>query len=206
MKKILVLFSIALVLITGCSTNMNTPTAKDEEFLSKYQTMDNEVLEQLKTVIKSDKTMSEEQKLEYRGLMEKQYQNLSYKIKNEKIDGDTAVVDVEIEVYDYATSIKKSQDYYMEHEDEFLDDENKNNDSDSGEIIGGAVEDASEAIEDMFTETSKFIDYKIKQLKDVTDKAKYDITFHLNKNEENEWVLEDISDADRQKLHGLYEG
>ncbi len=206
MKKILVLFSIALVLITGCSTNMNTPTAKVEEFLSKYQTMDNEVLEQLKTVIKSDKTMSEEQKLEYRGLMEKQYQNLSYKIKNEKIDGDTAVVDVEIEVYDYATSIKKSQDYYMEHEDEFLDDENKNNDSDSGEIIGGAVEDASEAIEDMFTETSKFIDYKIKQLKDVTDKAKYDITFHLNKNEENEWVLEDISDADRQKLHGLYEG
>ena len=168
--------------------------------------MDNEVLEQLKTVIKSDKTMSEEQKLEYRGLMEKQYQNLSYKIKNEKIDGDTAVVDVEIEVYDYATSIKKSQDYYMEHEDEFLDDKNKNNDSDSGEIIGGAVEDASEAIEDMFTETSKFIDYKIKQLKDVTDKAKYDITFHLNKNEENEWVLEDISDADRQKLHGLYEG
>ena len=206
MKKILVLFSIALVLITGCSTNMNTPTAKVEEFLSKYQTMDNEVLEQLKTVIKSDKTMSEEQKLEYRGLMEKQYQNLSYKIKNEKIDGDTAVVDVEIEVYDYATSIKKSQDYYMEHKDEFLDDENKNNDSDSGEIIGGAVEDASEAIEDMFTETSKFIDYKIKQLKDVTDKAKYDITFHLNKNEENEWVLEDISDADRQKLHGLYEG
>ncbi len=206
MKKILVLFSIALVLITGCSTNMNTPTAKVEEFLSKYQTMDSEVLEQLKTVIKSDKTMSEEQKLEYRGLMEKQYQNLSYKIKNEKIDGDTAVVDVEIEVYDYATSIKKSQDYYMEHEDEFLDDENKNNDSDSGEIIGGAVEDASEAIEDMFTETSKFIDYKIKQLKDVTDKAKYDITFHLNKNEENEWVLEDISDADRQKLHGLYEG
>ena len=206
MKKILVLFSIALVLITGCSTNMNTPTAKVEEFLSKYQTMDNEVLEQLKTVIKSDKTMSEEQKLEYRGLMEKQYQNLSYKIKNEKIDGDTAVVDVEIEVYDYATSIKKSQDYYMEHEDEFLDDKNKNNDSDSGEIIGGAVEDASEAIEDMFTETSKFIDYKIKQLKDVTDKAKYDITFHLNKNEENEWVLEDISDADRQKLHGLYEG
>lgn len=206
MKKILVLFSIALVLITGCSTNMNTPTAKVEEFLSKYQTMDNEVLEQLKTVIKSDKTMSEEQKLEYRGLMEKQYQNLSYKIKNEKIDGDTAVVDVEIEVYDYATSIKKSQDYYMEHEDEFLADENKNNDSDSGEFIGGAVEDASEAIEDMFTETSKFIDYKIKQLKDVTDKAKYDITFHLNKNEENEWVLEDISDADRQKLHGLYEG
>ena len=36
MKKILVFFSIALELITGCSTNMNTPTAKVEEFLSKY--------------------------------------------------------------------------------------------------------------------------------------------------------------------------
>ena len=39
---------------------------------------------------------------------------------------------------------------------------------------------------------------------DVTDKAKYEITFHLNK-EDGEWVMEDITDVDRQKIHGLFE-
>lgn len=229
MKKILILFSLILLFITGCGTKMGTPTAKVEEFLGKYQSMDTAVLAQLDSVISTDEVMSEDQKKEYRGLMEKQYQNLSYKIKSEEIDGNDATVDVEIEVYDYATSITESRKYYSEHRDEFLDEEtdNSNNNSkeiesyndsvENNEIIGGAVEEAGDAIgdaisdvgdaiEDMFDETSKFIDYKIKQLKDVTNKTKYDITFYLSKDENDEWVLEDISDIDREKLHGLYEG
>ena len=115
----------------------------------------------------------------------KQYQNLSYKIKSEEIDGNNATVDVEIEVYDYATSITESRKYYSEHRDEFLDDDNTNNTKDieayndsveNNDIVGGAVEEAGDAIgdaisgvgdaiEDMFDETSKFIDYKIKQMK-----------------------------------------
>ena len=39
---------------------------------------------------------------------------------------------------------------------------------------------------------------------DVTDKAKYEITFHLTK-EDGEWVIEDLTDVDRQKIHGLFE-
>ncbi len=214
MKKLLIVLSLILVLMTGCGTNMGTPTAKVEEFLGKYQSMDSAVLAQLDSVISTDEKMSDEQKKEYRSLMEKQYQNLSYKIKSEEINGDNATVDVEVEVYDYATSITKSKNYYSEHRDEFLDDDDDNDNTketdESGEVIGGAVEDAGDAIgdavEDMFDETTKFIDYKIKQLKDVTDKAKYDITFYLTKDENGEWVLEDISDIDRQKIHGLYEG
>jgi hypothetical protein len=197
---------------------MGTPTAKVEEFLGKYQKMDSEVLTQLDSVISTDEKMSDSQKDEYRGLMERQYQNLSYKIKNEEIDGDKATVDVEIEVYDYATSITKSKKYYNDHRDEFMDDTDndtdKNNSSeevDEGdEVIGGVAEDAADAIgdavEDMLDETKKFVDYKLTQLKDVTDKAKYDITFYLSKDEDGEWELENISDVDRQKLHGLYEG
>ena len=49
--------------------------------------------------------MNEEEKKEYKMLLEKQYQNLSYKIKNEEIVGNNATVEVEIEVLDYATSI-----------------------------------------------------------------------------------------------------
>ena len=222
MKKLLITFSLILILVTGCGTKMGTPTAKVEEFLGKYQSMDSEVLTQLDSVIATDSAMSDNQKKEYKSLMEKQYQNLSYKIKSEEIDGDNASVDVEIEVYDYATSITKSKNYYNEHRDEFIEndtdnsqsnEESKENDKEtdeSGEIIGGVVEDAADsigdAVEDMLEKSEKFIDYKIKQLKDVTDKAKYDITFYLSKDENDEWVLDDISDSDRQKLHGLYEG
>ena len=222
MKKLLITFSLILILVTGCGTKMGTPTAKVEEFLGKYQSMDSEVLTQLDSVIATDSAMSDNQKKEYKSLMEKQYQNLSYKIKSEEIDGDNASVDVEIEVYDYATSITKSKNYYNEHRDEFMEndtdnsqsnEETKENDKEtdeSGEIIGGVVEDAADsigdAVEDMLEKSEKFIDYKVKQLKDVTDKAKYDITFYLSKDENDEWILDDISDIDRQKLHGLYEG
>ena len=226
MKKILILFSLILLFITGCGTKMGTPTAKVEEFLGKYQSMDTAVLAQLDSVIATDSGMSDDQKKEYRGLMEKQYQNLSYKIKSEEIDGNNATVDVEIEVYDYATSITESRKYYSEHRDEFLDDDNTNNTKDieayndsveKNDIVGGAVEEAGDAIgdaisgvgdaiEEVFDETSKFIDYKIKQMKDVTNKTKYDITFYLTKDNNDEWILEDISDVDREKLHGLYEG
>ena len=36
-------------------------------------------------------------------------------------------------------------------------------------------------------------------------KTKYEIKFYLTKDKNNEWVLDDITDIDRQKLHGLYE-
>ena len=51
--------------------------------------------------------MSKEEKEEYKVLLEKQYQNLSYKIKNEEIIKNKAIVDTEIEVLDYYTTIEK---------------------------------------------------------------------------------------------------
>lgn len=199
-KKIIVFLSLLVMFMTGCGNNM-TPTAKVEEFLGRYQSMDSSVLTQLDNVISNDTTMNDTQKKDYKTLMEKQYQNLSYKIKDEEIDGDKAEVLVEIEVYDYANSIVESREYYTEHRDEFDDEEIGNDGADTdndgmdeeGEVVGGAVDSIS-----------SFITYKIKQLMDVTDKAKYEITFHLNK-EDGEWVIEDLTDVDRQKIHGLFE-
>ena len=200
-KKIIVFLSLLVMLSTGCGNNMNTPTGKVEEFLGKYQSMDSSVLTQLDKVISDDTTMDDTQKKDYKTLMEKQYQNMSYKIKSEEIDGDEAEVLVEIEVYDYANSIKESRKYYTEHRDEFDDKEIGNDGADTdndgkdeeGEVVGGAVDTIS-----------SFITYKIKQLMDVTDKANYEITFHLSK-EDGEWEVEDITDVDRQKIHGLFE-
>lgn len=177
MKKKLFLF-FCLFLLVGCQQMMNTPTKQVEEFLSKYQTMDKKVMAQLDEVIDSAGTMTKEQKEKYRDLMKKQYKNLSYKIKDDTEDGDEATVEVEIEVYDYATAIKNAESYLLTHKEEFLTDTNDVDDT-------------------------KFMDYKLKQIDDSKDKIKYTIHFVLEK-KDKEWKLEDITDIDRQKLHGLY--
>jgi len=47
------------------------------------------------------------------------------------------------------------------------------------------------------------MDYKLEQMDKVKDKIKYTLHFVLEK-KDKEWKLEDITDIDRQKLHGLY--
>lgn len=229
MKKLIVVLSLSLLIMTGCGTTMNTPTDSVEEFLGRYQKLDKDVLNQLDDVFESKDNMSDEQKKDYRSLMEKQYQNMSYKIKNEEISGDSAVVDVEIEVYDYATTISKAKDYYNEHKEEFTTKETINTGDDregmngtNEEIkekvddatdtvkdgvgaVGDKIEDGVENIKENILETKAFIDYKIKELKGVTDTIKYDITFNLTK-VDGRWEVDDISDIDREKIHGLYEG
>ena len=179
MKKILVCLSLFLLLAVGCTNTMNTPTKKVEELLGKYQKMDSTVLAQLDSVISEDVNMSDEQKKEYRSLMEKQYQNLSYKIKDETIDGDKATVEAEIEVYDYKTSMDTSDRYLSEHNDEFLK-------------------------EDKTVDNDKFMTYKLEALDKVKDKVTYTINFSLTKDKDGKWKLDEISDTDRLKLHGLY--
>jgi len=198
--KVVLGFGFLLLFLAGCGNMANTPTQKVEEFLGKYQTMDEDVITQLKQVLSDDKTMNDEQKDKYRALMEKQYQNLSYKIENEDIDGDKATVDVEVEVLDYATTINKSKKYYEEHKDE-IEKENQEDKKDNDNVI----EDAADDLETAVKESSAYINYKLKELESVSDTTTYTITFYLNK-ENGDWKLQDISDSDRQKLHGLYEG
>lgn len=179
LRKVLLVI-VALFLVVGCGNMMNTPTKKVEEFLGKYQTQDKEVLAQLDDVIKDAGNFNEDQKEKYRDLMKKQYQNLSYKIKDETEDGDNATVQVEIEVYDYGKAISESETYLTTNRSEFVTD-----------------------VEKDIVDTVKFLDYKIKQMTDVKDKVKYTINFTLTKIND-EWKLDNISDIDRQKLHGLY--
>ena len=77
MKNIvkIIFVGMLLLLVAGCGNNMSTPTNKVEEFLGKYQSMDEDVLVQLDQVIAKDDTMNDDQKDKYKALMEKQYQN-----------------------------------------------------------------------------------------------------------------------------------
>lgn len=202
MKNIvkIIFVGMLLLLVAGCGNNMSTPTNKVEEFLGKYQSMDEDVLVQLDQVIAKDDTMNDDQKDKYKALMEKQYQNLSYKIENEDIEGDSATVDVEIEVLDYATTVSKAQEYYNDHKDE-IEEKYKEKKEDNDNVVEDAVDDTLQAAE----ESAAYINYKLEELETANDTVTYTITFYLTK-EDGSWVLQDISDLDRKKLHGLYEG
>ena len=79
-SKLLVVIGL-LFLVVGCGSIMNTPTKEVEEFLNKYQSLDQEVLDQLDTTLEDSDSFTGSQKEEYYDLMKTQYKNLDYKIK-----------------------------------------------------------------------------------------------------------------------------
>ena len=119
----------------------------------------------------------QKQKQEYKELIKKQYQNLTYKIKDETYDDNTAVVSIEIEVFNYAKAKDQTDMYVSGHESDFLD-ENK--------------------------ELSKILyeNYKIEQLENVKERTKYTLDISLTK-EDGKWRVDKLSDMERQN-HGLY--
>lgn len=225
MKKILLCFSciMAIVLLSGCTMD-NTPTKKVENFLDNYKNQDETVLTQLKEMVDTDPLMDETQKGTYTDIMKKQYEDLTYDIKDEVINGDTATVTAEIEVYDYYKINQDAQTYYNNNPNEFNnnnDNNNNNNNNDNnnnngivGDVVEGAkdvvegakdaAEDAADAVTDAATGESKFVEYRLGKLKDAKDRVKYTIDFTLTK-VDDVWTLNDIDDTTRQKIHGLYE-
>ena len=102
MKKKLILLIIPFMLI-ACSM-ANTPTSKVEELFAKYQKIDTDINLGIDSVL-DEQNLTDNHKERYRKLLETQYHNLSYNIKDEIIDGDNATVIAEIEVTDYRSSI-----------------------------------------------------------------------------------------------------
>ena len=177
MKKIF-MFILSFILFTGCNnTLLNTPTKKVEMFFQNYQSLDKNVISQLNDVINNELTFTDDQRKEYLELMKRHYQSLKYNIKDEVIDGDQAVVTVEVEVMDYSKILNDADEYLKNNKDEFTKD---------GEY-----------------DISLFNDYRLKQLKKANDKVKYTIDLSLSKID-NEWILDEISKETRDKINGIY--
>ena len=157
MKKRLIPVLILILMVIGCDNIMNTPTAKVENFFGKYQKMDKEVLQDLDYILEKEENMSNKAKKEYKELLKKQYQNLSYKITSEITNNNHSTVTAEIQVLDYKSAISKTKD----------------------------------------------IKSKIKEMKKTTAMIKYQIQFSLTK-KDGIWVLEELKEEDRLKIHGLY--
>lgn len=103
MKRKILLFLIPLLFLVGCEMS-NTPKGRVESLMMKYQKVDIDISNGINNII-DEQSMTETQRGRYRSLLERQYKNLSYEIKDEKIDGNNATVTVEIEVIDYKKAI-----------------------------------------------------------------------------------------------------
>lgn len=120
MKKIVCLI-LTLFIFTGCGMMNNTPTKKVEQLLGKYQTNDKDVIKDLNNVLMGNVDLTNDERNDYREFMKKHYQDMTYKIKEEKIDGDSATVDAEVTVHDYSKVLNDLNDYRLKHKDEFDD-------------------------------------------------------------------------------------
>lgn len=179
MKKILVVI-VAILLLGGCdmSKMTNTPTKKVEMFFDKYQTLNKDVLKDLDKIIAEEEKFNNEDRSRYREIMKKHYQNLRYSIKDEEIDGDKAIVTVEIEVVDYSKVLQDSEKYLEENPDKFT--------NDKGEYSA-----------------EKFMKYRLDELEKAKDEVKYTLKMKVTKEGEN-WKLDPIDKETEQKIHGVY--
>lgn len=213
MKKFLVAFMV--IILSACSlTSATTPKQTVAEFLDKYKNEHTNVIEQLKDTIESQFT-NDEYKKRYTTLMTNQYKNMEYKITDEVVEDNNAVVDVEVTVLNYGSAIKDAENYLNEHRDEFKKsksnntNENASNDttSDDNSLLyneRSADETTRDNDSDNDIDDDKFMEYRLSQMENVTDTVKYTIEFNLTKNKDGKWEIDSLSDTDLEKLHGIY--
>lgn len=180
MKKLLSILGLALV-ITGCSLgNMdNTPTKQVESYLNDYQTLDSNVLSSLDAIVNQEELFDEDQKTTYRDILKKHYQDLTYTIKEETVNGDRATVETEIEVTDYSKVLKQAENYRSTNPSDLLDE-------------NGMIDEF------------KFNAYRLDLLKSSKDRVKYTIYFSLTK-VDDEWKLDNLTESEQEKILGIYE-
>ena len=114
-KNFFIIIFLFVSFLVGCELN-NTPTSKVEEQLSKYQMLDKSSTISY-TDLSKETGLDNDTKKRYENLIKKQYQNLSYEVKEETIDGEIATVKTQIELIDYQKIIDKyDKTSYMEEE------------------------------------------------------------------------------------------
>lgn len=175
MKKILVILMCMFIMV-GCVLD-KTPKKATIDLFKKYQKLDDAVITDLELVTEGTELTNNKQKEEYMKAMKMQYSDLKYEILDEDITGDQAIVKVKITVYDFYKVQKDANDYLNSHPDEFLTDNVHDKD--------------------------KFMEYKLKNMLDASDRVEYTIIVNLEK-ENDEWVVESFDKETLEKIHGTY--
>ena len=176
MKRIVIILSI-FILLTGCGKLSNTPTKRVEELFDNYKMLSENVVKDLNDTVNKEDTFNESQKELYKDIIKKQYNNLVYEIKDEYINGDNAIVQVQITVKDFNKILKEAELYFNENQDEFED------------INGNYL--------------SKYIDYRLEKLKDAKETVTYTLNISLTL-KDKKWELNPLSNNDLEKISGIY--
>ena len=177
MKKKFWLIGLLLIFFTfGCEMG-DTPSAKVEELLKKYNNKADIVKGELGDYLDS-LNLDEDNRASYQDIYLKQYSDLTYEIKNEAIDGDNATVTTQIKVYDYYIAENTINNYISTHQTEFYD-------------------------EDNVYSASKALSYRIDELGKVREKIEYTIDFNLTKINDD-WVVDTLTNEQLEKIHGTY--
>ena len=178
MKKILVVL-LAVFLFAGCSCSLNDNKPKEaiETFFEKYRAKDDDIITQLKDTIDNE-DLTDDAKEKYQKLMEKQYDQFAYVIKDVNEENDSATATVELTVLNYRSAVLKAEEELKNNQEKFNDEEGN------------------------FSE-EKYMEYKIEKMSEVTETTTHTIDLSLTK-ENGMWKVNQLSSDDISKLHGLY--
>lgn len=149
MRKILI-FLFLLLIVTGCGKEMLSPKNEIQKLFSNYNSLSSDVLIQLDSVMESE-NLSDENKSKYKEVLKRQYEDLKYRINDEIISEERAIVSVEVEVYDLYTVLKNAEENKMD----FFKDEEYNEE--------------------------KFWEYKLDKMLKADERVKYNIDLSLTK-------------------------
>lgn len=174
--KLLLVVGICLVL-AGCGCMKKTAKGAVQDYLNQYKNLSSNVISSMDDVV-NDENLTDSQKEKYRDILKKQYQDLKYEIVNEKYDGDNATVEVKITVYDLYKVQKDANNYLTNNGDEFKENGVYSNDL--------------------------FMNYKLDKMKKVTDTIDYNIIFNVIKDDKGNYKVNDLSNSDLEKIHGVY--
>lgn len=177
-KKLILILFIGIFIFSGCTMFKELPEDAVKKFFNKYNNNDNEVITELDNFLETE-DIDEETLDKYRTIYLRQYSNIDYKIKESSINGNKAMVEVNITVYDYYKANIESLDYLNNNKEEFL--------TSNGDI-----------------DFDKYFKYKIDKLLNETDTVMYTIILELNK-VNDEWEIEPLTAEQLEKIHGTYE-
>ncbi len=175
MKK-LILFLTCLFMAVGCSCTNDKAADAVEKYLNDYKGLSDNVLKDIDELVKKE-NLEDKQGETYKEVVKRQYRDLMYTIENENYDGDTARVTVKITVYDLYKAQKDASTYLQNNKDEFLTD---------GKY-----------------DATKYLDYKLKEMKEAKDTISYTVVFTLSK-DNGKWKVEQPNEETLEKIHGVY--
>ena len=175
-KKSLFICLLILFLATACSMG-NTPTDKVEALLKRYNSKADVVKTELGDYLNS-LDFDDDTRSKYEEIYLRQYSDLTYEIKEEVIDGDTAIVTAQIKVYDYYGAEENINNYISNNESQFYDDNN-------------------------IYSASKALLYRIGELTKTNEKIEYTLEFSLTKVNDT-WSVDTLTNEQLEKIHGTY--